>query len=245
MTVTRRAQWRMGTLVEVGADAPAQALGCAFDAIGAVAARMSTFSAASDLSRLNAAPPGELVLLHADTLAVLRFCARMFALTEGAFDISLGRGRGDCGFRTRPESAWRSGTGVALTLDGVAKGFAVDRAVAALRAAGVPSGFVNAGGDLRVFGAVALPVLRHAGRQPATMRVQERAMATSEYGARRRRTSAASLWGRSGRRPASYGAAVLATECMVADALTKAVAVAGRRALPWARALGADVIWRT
>jgi thiamine biosynthesis lipoprotein len=51
-----------------------------------------------------------------------------------------------------------------LTLDlgGIAKGYAVDRAVAVLRRAGVRRGVVNAGGDLRVFGDVAVPVqVRH------------------------------------------------------------------------------------
>src|SRR5207244_12538908 len=37
-------------------------------------------------------------------------------------------------------------------LGGIAKGFGVDRAVEAFNCAEVPSGVVNAGGDLRVFG---------------------------------------------------------------------------------------------
>src|SRR5205814_212933 len=37
---------------------------------------------------------------------------------------------------------------------GIAKGFAVDRAVEALQSAGIPAGVVNAGGDLRLFGEV-------------------------------------------------------------------------------------------
>jgi thiamine biosynthesis lipoprotein len=41
---------------------------------------------------------------------------------------------------------------LALDLGGIAKGFAVDKAVEALQAAGIESGIVNAGGDLRVFG---------------------------------------------------------------------------------------------
>jgi thiamine biosynthesis lipoprotein ApbE len=39
-----------------------------------------------------------------------------------------------------------------VDLGGIAKGFAVDRAVKALKCAGLASGVVNAGGDLRVFG---------------------------------------------------------------------------------------------
>jgi thiamine biosynthesis lipoprotein len=39
-----------------------------------------------------------------------------------------------------------------LDLGGIAKGFAVDKAVETLKALGIVSGSVNAGGDLRVFG---------------------------------------------------------------------------------------------
>ena len=45
-----------------------------------------------------------------------------------------------------------------LDLGGIAKGFAVDRAVAAMKAAGGKSGLVNAGGDLAGFGATPWPV---------------------------------------------------------------------------------------
>ncbi|MFW1123225.1 FAD:protein FMN transferase, partial [Vibrio parahaemolyticus] len=43
---------------------------------------------------------------------------------------------------------------VLVDLGGIAKGHAVDRAVAAMIAAGAPCGLVNAGGDLRGFGAM-------------------------------------------------------------------------------------------
>lgn len=45
-----------------------------------------------------------------------------------------------------------------LDLGGIAKGFAVDRAIDALKAAGLSRGLVNAGGDMRGFGADAWPV---------------------------------------------------------------------------------------
>ncbi|MCD8549564.1 MAG: FAD:protein FMN transferase [Shewanella xiamenensis] len=46
-----------------------------------------------------------------------------------------------------------------VTFDGIAKGYAVDMAVSELRRAGVSGGWVNAGGDLRVFGSASLDVL--------------------------------------------------------------------------------------
>ena len=41
---------------------------------------------------------------------------------------------------------------VRIDLGGIAKGFAVDRALEALRGFGISSGMVNAGGDLAAFG---------------------------------------------------------------------------------------------
>jgi thiamine biosynthesis lipoprotein len=42
--------------------------------------------------------------------------------------------------------------GTRITLDGIAKGFIVDRAAAVLRAHGVAAGLINAGGDIRAVG---------------------------------------------------------------------------------------------
>lgn len=242
--IARRAQWRMGTLVEAGADLAPAALDAAFAAIETVEARMSRFRADSDLARLNAARPFEPVTVHAQTLGVLALASHLFALTGGAFDVALGRGRGSPGFASDAHTAWQMVDGVNLSLDGIAKGFAVDRAVDALQAAGARCGWVNAGGDLRVFGDLTLTVERRAGRRPETIALRGRAMATSEYGPRRRIASRSALAGRATRPRGAYGASVLARECVLADALTKAVAVAGRRALRWARALDAEVIWR-
>ena len=87
------------------------------------------------------------------TFRVLR-CARAISqASAGAFDVTLGR----------TGASWQdivlqwSGLvslrrALRLDLGGIAKGFAVDCAVAALREAGATSGSVNAGGDLRLFG---------------------------------------------------------------------------------------------
>ncbi len=47
---------------------------------------------------------------------------------------------------------WLEEEGMGITLDGIAKGFIVDRAVEVQKRNGVEHGFVNAGGDLRVIG---------------------------------------------------------------------------------------------
>lgn len=71
--------------------------------------------------------------------------------------------------------------GISLTLDGIAKGYAVDLAVSALKHHGIKRGWVNAGGDLRVFGDHTIPVHVRAadGRIIALGRLVNAAMASS------------------------------------------------------------------
>jgi thiamine biosynthesis lipoprotein len=244
LALARRAQWQMGTLVEAGGDVEPRALDAAFAAIADVEARMSSFRSDSDLAHLNESEPGLPVALHAHTRAVLRFAADLYARSEGAFDVALGRGAGTCGYALDDAHAWRTAAGVRITLDGVAKGYAVDRAVDALRGVGAQRGWVNAGGDLRAFGDLDLPVSCRAGRASRTLALREGALATSEYGPRRMSTSASRLTGRAGRRRSAYGAAVLAADCMTADALAKVVAVAGKRSVRVVAQFGARVVWQ-
>ena len=121
-----------------------------------------------------------------------------------------------------------------LTVDlgGIAKGFAVDRAVEVLKRNGVMAGIVNAGGDLRVFGSASQLVhLRHPkqpNRAAGAVRLRERAIATSGiYFARtknRRRYVSPMLDARTGRAACDLiSVTVGAANCMTADALTKVV----------------------
>jgi thiamine biosynthesis lipoprotein len=119
-----------------------------------------------------------------------------------------------------------------VDLGGIAKGFAVDRAVDALKENGIEGGIVNAGGDLRTFGlASQLIHLRHPTdptRVAGAVRLRERAMATSGiYFARRKyrgKYVGPLLDGRTGQSARELiSVSVGAAECMVADALTKIV----------------------
>jgi thiamine biosynthesis lipoprotein len=125
--------------------------------------------------------------------------------------------------------------GVRIDLGGIAKGFAVDRAVATLRGRGVPCGLVNAGGDLAVFGPQPHTIHIRDPRDPrrllCAVNVHEEALATS--GARfdplrSDETTDVAVIDPATRAPAQAvrGATVRAATCMLADALTKAVMVA-------------------
>jgi hypothetical protein len=75
--------------------------------------------------------------------------------------------------------------GIRLDLGGIAKGFAVDEAITALRTAGLESGLVNAGGDLRAFGRHLSPVeIQHPcrpGNTLAALAISNQAVATSGH----------------------------------------------------------------
>src|SRR5262245_25446467 len=190
----------LGTFVEIGFESTPHAesaVQAAFAAIEQVQRRLSFQDAASELSRLNACP-GEFLALSPVALRVLRL-ARAMTLASGAlFNCTLGGAlvrRGvlpdhggaralDCGTGLDIEIVGgraRLARPVRITLDGIAKGYAVDAAVAALQRGGVRAGWVNAGGDLRVFGALTLPVSRREanGRLTRLGGLRQAALATS------------------------------------------------------------------
>ena len=223
----RRARLLLGTLVEVGAD-DAAAISGAFEAIAHVHARMSRFEATSDIGRFHALPRGGSIEVDAQTAEVLAAAAELHAQSDGAFDIALGSA-GD-GWRIDGLTLTRLDAAVRLDLGGIAKGHAVDRGIAALRASGCTAGYVNAGGDLRVFGALELPVVlrdeRNGGVRPFCS-LSDGALATSHFAASSRSTLFTTQ--RAGAADsAERHVSVAAPTCLMADALTKIVAAAGR-----------------
>ena len=142
-----------------------------------VEALMSTWIEASEISRFNSAVAGEPIELSEDSLSVLRAARQLFEQTEGAFDVTCRplvehwRGAGREGElptdddleRRREESDWtqielleqgarKDRTTTCVDLSGIAKGYAIDRALEMMRSVGAAGGMVEVGGDLRVFG---------------------------------------------------------------------------------------------
>ncbi len=122
-----------------------------------------------------------------------------------------------------------------IDLGGIAKGYAVDRALAILRAAGCTHASVNAGGDLARFGTSPERVVLDPGGEGshAMIDLDDGAVATSVGAALahrvRGRWRGAHLDGRT-RRAAGVrqSVSVVAPSCCVADALTK-IALADAR----------------
>jgi FAD:protein FMN transferase len=121
-----------------------------------------------------------------------------------------------------------------IDLGGIAKGYAVDAAVEVLLSHSVHSGVVNAGGDLRVFGASERTLhLRHPVRpnsQITIAKLRELSCASSgDYFVTSLKTksqSALVTTARSGIVP-HVSVSVITARCVIADALTKVVWFAG------------------
>lgn len=253
--ITRRMRPLLGTFVEVacageqGAEGraatwPDAAFECAFDAIEAVERCLSFQNPASELSELNRSG-GRAVALSALSIRVLRAGRALSLASGGLFNYTIGgtlvrRGQLprqhdcdvlDCGDVSDVEiegSRVRLRRPVLVTLDGIAKGFAVDRAVRALRTYGVRSGWINAGGDLRAFGTVTVPVARREcdGSIRALGGLRASSIATSVVHEAPDTRFPGEIHGPGGMRAEKGAWTVLAHTAWKADALTKVAALA-------------------
>jgi FAD:protein FMN transferase len=141
---------------------------------------------------------------------------------------------------------------VEIDLGGIAKGFAVDRAVEALLRHGMAEGLVNAGGDLRVFGprryAVDIRDPRQPDRPLYRVALRDAALASSAGRfdpVRSRRALFSGVIDPATAMPVRTisGATVCGPGCMVADALTKVVMNTGEAAAPILEHYGADALF--
>ncbi|OGB02447.1 MAG: thiamine biosynthesis protein ApbE [Burkholderiales bacterium RIFCSPLOWO2_12_FULL_64_99] len=145
-------------------------------AVDDVDAHMSTWKPDSDLMRLNRAPVGEPVEVPADLARVLALGLRIGRASGGAFDIGMGDAVHAWGFgpdaadvqgiraamaaprRPAHEVLELQGTlvrkrgPIALDLNGIAKGYGVDRLAETLRTFGIEAALVGIDGEMRALG---------------------------------------------------------------------------------------------
>ncbi len=252
------------------------ALETAFAAVATVHGLMSFHDERSDVSRLNRDACAEAVAVHPWTFEVLDIAHELRRRSAGVFDIGVAPVLQDLGLLPRrddetpvPSAAtrgddavlllpdrrvWFRSRGVRIDLGGIAKGYAVDRAVEALRRYGVTEGVVNAGGDLVVFGprphAIHIRDPRQPQRPMCEIALRNGALATS--GGRfdplssREAAGSAVIDPRTGAPVHGViGATVRAPTCVVADALTKVVMAAGESAGPLLESYGASALFVT
>jgi FAD:protein FMN transferase len=230
-TAQSRLRVALGTFVAIEAQAheperAEAAIAAAWDAIETVERVMHPTRAGSSLAQLNLAAPGTLVQLHPWTWEVLQLSRELYAASGGAFDPCLpGSGaRLDTLELIAPRAA-RTRDRTHIDLGGIAKGYAVDRALAALRSAGCAGGLVNAGGDLAVFGERGH--LIHCGGTPEELvfELANGALATSDTAAPRHPPEHRGLYHGIDGRSISGRATVTAPRAVWADALAKCALV--------------------
>jgi FAD:protein FMN transferase len=239
----RRAQPWLGTLVEIAVpeNCGAEMLP-AFEAIRRVHDRMSFHAEGSDLDRIHCAPVGSIVRIDPATVTVLRAALALHAQSGGLFDVTIAPQLIRSGFlpyRYNIHLDTLDGTSadidipsdteivchkrVLIDLGGIAKGFAVDAAIATLLKFGVPHGIVNAGGDLRVFGDVPQDIhIRHPhGGFEAAILLHNEAMAVSCNVNQRRGRHTPHIGRHRQCMQSEKTITVRAPACMTADAMTK------------------------
>jgi thiamine biosynthesis lipoprotein len=140
-------------------------------------ALLSTWIEASPASRFNSVSAGQTIAVPRELLEILLSAEGLFHQTQGAFDVTarplieLWRDAATTGVvpddrslqAARNASTWdhitlsdgaatKSRATTRVDIDGIAKGYSIDRAVETLRRSGASGGMVEIGGDLRVFG---------------------------------------------------------------------------------------------
>ena len=258
----QRAQPWLGTLVSISMPAPlpgqnaqaSAAIDAAFAAVALVHRRMSFHDPASDVTTINRLLPGQSAIVHPQTAVVLRCALVLEDASDGLFNIACGDLLvswhylpADDRFALSPQRSSpliRNTIAIdahdrvtklraaLIDLGGIAKGHAVDLAVAALRAAGIAAACVNAGGDMRAYGACDFPVIVRNPQAPTraglTLHLRDQALATSACYFSTRMvdgvTRSALINGTDGMPVTGQrSASVTASTCMLADGLTKVV----------------------
>lgn len=172
----------MGTLVRVelaheNDESGRAAIAAAMEEMRRIDRLMSPYREDSELSRVNREAAGKPVPIGQDMVEVIDRARKFSEMTNGAFDITFAsvgylydyagkRLPSDKEIRQRlPAINYRhinldrarrtlhfARPGVRIDLGGIAKGYAVDNAIAILRARGVTHALVTAGGDSRLLG---------------------------------------------------------------------------------------------
>jgi FAD:protein FMN transferase len=249
----------MGTILRVDLWAASEEAPALFAAVWTEADRvdrlMSSWKPQSEISRL---APGRCSPVHPETFAVLGFSQQLCRVSGGAFDVTVGpllRARGLYGGPVREPSpeellqtlrnvgcsrftldpavgCVRLEPGTALDLGGVAKGYALDRARDALLARGVRRAVLDLGGQLHHIG---------SGHRVAVLDPTDPEQLAALFTAAEVSVSTSSQSERPGHildpatgLPASglLGVTVTHPSGMVADALSTALFVRGRKLLP-------------
>ncbi len=154
------------------------AVNMALDKMKDLEKKLNKYDRESEVSRINNMRADDRIPLGPDMAFLLNKAVELSSTTAGAFDVTISplvdlwKRSGENGLLPSREEIERArsniGTegiildnnnnlsmerdGIELDLSGIAKGYAVDQAISVLKANGVKSGLVEAGGDMYCFG---------------------------------------------------------------------------------------------
>jgi thiamine biosynthesis lipoprotein len=245
----------LGTFVEISTEDgvySTAAIEMAFTAIEKVQLLMGFHHPESELSQINARSYIEPVRIHPWTAEVLSIAKEIHSHSQGLFNCGIGHRLVEAGLLPKHltidintfggiEDLEFLETGLVfstlplcLDLGGIAKGYAVDKAVEVLQAAGIQSGSVNAGGDMRIFGDKAQVIEVRNPSQPLELiqigNMQEGAIATSSlYFAKRDANTKSYMVNPLNHEHIEFSESysIVARKCVYADALSKVVSISG------------------
>jgi thiamine biosynthesis lipoprotein len=253
--MTIRCQALLGTFVEITIDQESDgAITKAFTTVVQVQHLMSFYDPLSELNQINRWAHQVSLIVHPWTAEIIKIAQEIYQQSNGLFNCGIGHRLVAAGLLPRhldlsqyeiggiedihfidPQTL-RASKPVCLDLGGIAKGFAVDKAVESLLASDIQSGCVNAGGDLRVFG-TARPVQIRNPSSPNQLidigSLQNGAIATSGLYFSNRDQEQSHIINPFAKDESeahlhfSDSYSVLANECVYADALTKVLALSG------------------
>jgi len=143
--------------------------------------QMSTYAPESELSRINRSPVGDVIPLSPEMNEVMALALDISALTDGAFDVTVGPLVNRWGFGPEDRradripseqeinallsrigshhiehdlqrSSLRKNSDIYIDLSGIAKGYVVDKVADHLDTYGISNYFIEIGGELRIRG---------------------------------------------------------------------------------------------
>ena len=179
-TFIKRMRPLLGTFVEIQIPVEMDSdsiFAASFNKIDQVEKLCNFHSPTSELSKLNG-QSNKWITLSEITLDILSKSIELMDKSHHLFNITIGRElqnkkilplhpgqeknnlKGMSDDIQIKENSCKLRRPLSLTLDGIAKGYAVDLAIEELKKNQVPFGLVNAGGDLRVFGNHDFPLYR-------------------------------------------------------------------------------------
>lgn len=243
----------LGTFVEIMIEhesTSSKVLDHAFLSIELIQSLMGFHNPNSDLSRINSRVHLEGVRIHPWTAEVLTIAQDIHLQSKGVFNCGIGHRLVEAGLLPKHfnhgthlfggledlqfigPNLVRSRLPLCLDLGGIAKGYAVDKAVEVLLANGAQSGSVNAGGDIRVFGNRAQDIqIRNPSNPHELIQIGSMstgAIATSSlYFAKRNANEKSFMVNPLTQQHIVFSDSysVIANECVYADALTKVVSI--------------------